>query len=82
MIGLPIIWWLRTLAFAEFTLAVFGAIEMHPKKVASAICILFSGDEFRHTRNEDPDHTNRPTFPTLNALRNTLFERSRQRDTR
>jgi len=30
MIGLPIIWRLRTLAFAALALAVFGAIECPP----------------------------------------------------
>jgi len=32
MIGLPIIWRLRTLAFVALALAGFGAIECHPVK--------------------------------------------------
>ena len=61
MIGLPIIWWLRTLAFATLALVVFGAIEFPPLRRCNVRNVIVSllhenfllglSQEVRGTRN-------------------------------
>jgi len=73
MIGLTIIWRLRTLAFAALALAVFGAIECPRFKLAGRIrllgvAVISAKNHKRHRRNRQSVTTKREKSQTPKIL--------------